>query len=148
MKILFEKVNSGATYQEKIYDFWIHGKTQSGETIVLYDDGFDLREHEGKLVKCLILAFMAQIINPREENKEHDPYHPIINGQYIGEYTVTKEWLECDDDLILEGYHGVQTIDGIFLLEPTDLQGISVKKGAEIIITVGRLDLLAWLPIE
>ncbi|MEJ2251393.1 MAG: hypothetical protein P8Y97_17290 [Candidatus Lokiarchaeota archaeon] len=148
MEILFENVNSGAIYQEKIYDFWIHGKTSNGKSIVLYDDGFDLRKYEGKVIKCLILAFMAQKINPKEENKELDPFHPIINGQYMGEYEVPEEWSEYDYDLNLEGYHGVQTKDGVFLLEPTDLQGISIEKGEEIIITVGRLDLLAWLPID
>lgn len=148
MRILFEKVNIGATYQEKVYDFWIHGKSKSGEKIVIYDDGFNLQEYKGKIINCLVLAFMAQIINPKEESKKYDPYHPIIKGQYLGEYSISEEWLQCDEDLSLEGYHGIQSVDGIFLLEPTELQDASIKKGDEIIITVGRLDLLAWLPIE
>lgn len=148
MKIKFEKVDCGATYQGKTYDFWINGKTESGLKVVLYVDGFDLREYEGKVVDCLILAFMAQDINSIDENETHDLHHPIIKGKYLGSYKIPDEWLKCEKDLLLEAYYGIQTQEGIYLIELIDIEGLSIKKGEDIIFTVGRLDLLAWLPIE
>lgn len=144
MIVLFKKVNQGATYQEKIYDYWIHGQTESGLKVVLYDSRFDLREHEGKVVNCLILAFMAQDINSIKENEESDPYHPIIKGTFEGDYNVSSKWKNYKK---VDRY-AVSTNDGIMLISKNDLENIDLNIGDEIIFTVGRLDLLDWIPIK
>ncbi len=150
MKILFNKVNQGATYQGKTYDYWIHGKTESGQKVVLYDPGFDLREYQGKVVDCLIDAFMPQDINSINENEEYDPRHPIIEGKYIGKYELPKKWELCKNknEFLYEiNLEAVETKDGIMIIDSNDFK-IPMNEGDNIIFTVGRLDLKAWLPIE
>lgn len=116
-----------------------------GET---YD--FDLREYQGKVVDCLIEAFMPQDINSIDENEEYDPRHPIIEGKYIGKYELPKKWEPCKDKnefLYKINLEAVETKDGIMIIDSNDFK-IPVNKGDIIIFTVGRLDLNAWLPIE
>jgi len=149
MKRLIKNVVPGEEYQGKVYNYGIRGENKSGTEIAISDlDKLNLRKSVNKVVDCLILAFMAQDINSIDESEPHDPYHPIIKGTYLGSYNIQEKWLKCNEKLILEGYHAVQTNDGIFIIDPDDLENKAIKKGDKIIFTVGSLDLLAWLPFE
>jgi hypothetical protein len=80
LKIFIEKVTLGATYMGETYDFRVYGRTDSGKEVILFDDKFDLRDNQGKIVDCLIDAFMPQDINSIDGNEEYDPRHPLIEG--------------------------------------------------------------------
>lgn len=150
MKIYIDKVNLGATYMGETYDFRVYGRTESGKEVILFDDKFDLREYQGKVVDCLVDAFMAQDINSIDENEEYDPRHPIIEGKYIGKYELPKKWEPCKNknEFLYEiNLDAVETKDGIMIIDSNDFK-VPINEGDNIIFTVGRLDLKAWLPIE
>ena len=149
MKILVKKVYPGTTYEEKIYDYSILAGTETGLEIVLFDrERFDLRQYEGKIVNCLINAFYPKIVSGNELNRKYKPEHPIIRGIFIGDYNIPDFWLEYEDSLILEGWYAVKNADGVFIIDPNDFQYPSINVDDEIIFTVGRLDLLAWHPLD
>ncbi|MFW9970369.1 MAG: hypothetical protein ACFFDF_09230 [Candidatus Odinarchaeota archaeon] len=150
MKIYIDKVNPGSTYMETIYDYRIYGKTESGFEIIIFDDKYDLRNYQGKTIECLINAILPQEIDKKYESKETDPRHPQIEGSFIGKYAIPKKWKPCEkqnDLLYAVDRHAVETKDGIIIID-TDEYVNSLNKGDHITFTVGRLDLMAWLPLE
>lgn len=145
MKIYIDEVNLGSTYMETTYDYRIYGKTESGLKMIIFDDKFDLRNYQGKTIECLIIAIL-----PQEIDKETDPRHPKIDGIFIGKYAIPKKWEPCEkqnDFLYNVERNAVETKDGIIIID-TDEYVNSLNKGDHITFTVGRLDLMAWLPIE
>jgi hypothetical protein len=144
MKLLIEKVLPGSSYQGKIYDYGIKGKTESGMELRISDwKKFNLKKYEGKIVNCLILAFMAQDINNIEKDQSHDPFHPVLEGTYLGSYKIPEKWREINEDLLLDPYHAVETVDGLLIIDPDEL---NAEKDEKIVFTVGRLDLKSYIP--
>ena len=72
----------------------------------------------------------------------------ILEGVYLREYNVPKKWIKYSKGHVLDGYHGLQCNKGIFLIEPKDLYGISIKKGEKVRFNVLRYDLLAWYQLN
>ena len=150
MKILFEKVHLGSTYQGKTYNFGIDTKTESGLELILFDPGFDLREHEGKVVDCLILAFYASPMDFEEyKKKRYDKRNPFLKGEFIEIYKIPKKWHKFNKGYEEREYPAVRIVHGIMPIEfCSEEDKGDLKDGGFFTFTVGRLDLLAWNPIE
>lgn len=147
MKLLIEKVFPGSSYQGKIYDYGIKAKTKSGMILRISDwKRLDLSQFEGKIVNCLILAFMAKPADKTERKEFYDPFHPIFEGIYIGSYHISEIWLKSYKNLKLDLYHAITTKDGIFLTSPRDMEDAGIKKDEKFTFTVGRLDLKSYIP--
>ena len=153
IKVLIKKVGKGGVSEktDKIYSFWIIGQLDSGKKIRIKDRWpFDLRKLESKKVECLLIAAFISNINKISEKDEIDIANPVIKGRYLGEYEIPSKWLRCEGYQIISGFHAVKSIDGIFLIDPSDFehQQISINSGEKIIFKAGSIDLDAWLPIE
>lgn len=150
MKVLFEKVNLGATYQGTTYDFRIYIKTESGLELILFDPGFDLRKYEGKEMDCLILAFYVSIMNAEEyKKKSYDIRHPFLKGEFIENYKIQKKWHKFSKAYEEFDYPAVKTDDGIMPIEfCSEKDKDNLKEGDFFTFTVGRLDLCGWFLID
>ena len=150
MKVYIDKVNLGATYMEKTYDYFIYGKTESRKEVIIFDDKFNLRDYQGRAVECLINAFMVHNINFINENEEYNPRQPTLEGTFIGKYVIPKKWDACKNqyEFLYKGErNAVETEDGIMIIDPTEFK-VPINEGDYITFKVGRLDLMDWLPIE
>jgi hypothetical protein len=153
IKFIIEKVGDSTISERtgKVFNFWIIGRLDSGKTIKIQDRlPFNLRKYEDKKVDCLLIATFIHHINMISEKDEIDIAHPVIKGEYIGEYEIPSKWLNCSGYKIISGYHAVKSIDGIFLIDPSDFerQEVIFNSGNEIIFKAGSIELDAWLPIE
>ena len=158
-------------------DFWIVAELDNGMIVELFDPECFARNFEiNKIIDCLILAFYVQDINAVNFEYGHDKEHPILTGRYIGEYTLPNNWVErikklkpktysevqvsTSDGQILANYDkhkkvkeelhtypAVQTVNGILLLSFDSIPK-ELNIGDIITFSVGRLDLLAWRPID
>lgn len=148
MKVLIKKVNPRTEYQGVISDFWVNVQLKTGKLVQLFDcEPFDLRDYENVKIECLVLAFMAKDIS---NNHIEELAHPHLEGNIIRDYEIEKKWVDIHNSLNdhRRYWSAVETLDGIFLIDPGDLKLITIKEKNRISFTVGRLDLLAWLPIE
>ena len=129
-------------------DYLIIGQLDNGMIVELFDPNCFAREFKINMtINCLILAFNTKNMNSVDFSKDHDRAKPIFTGRYMKEYRIPEEWWVYDESLKSEIYPTVQTVNGILLLdffkEPTGL-----KDGDIITFSEGRLDLLAWKPLE
>ena len=149
MKVLVKEVYEGAEEQGQILEFWIKAQLATGRNIEIFNLGeFDLREFINQEIECLILAMLRKnpLLHMSKEFNDNDS--EILEGVYMGDYAIPKKWLEYSKGHVLEGYHGLQSEMGIFLIEPHDLSKISIKKGEKVKFNILRFDLLAWYQID
>ena len=91
----------------------------------------------------LICASFIQNINTRVVGE-----FPVVSGSFVKNYMIPLEWSKYDNSLILCGWMGVKTKDGIFFVEPEEIKEVTLNDGDYIIFNATRFDLLAWHPIE
>ena len=61
MEIIIKKVENGAEYEDRIFDFWIEAETQSGKKLRIFDSlTFDLREK--KLTKKMYYSLPVLLL--------------------------------------------------------------------------------------
>lgn len=147
MKVFIKDFWPSTVYMDIKRDYLIIGQLDNGMIIELFDYKNYAREFEVNMtIHCLIVAFYPQI-NSIDFTKGHKRDKPILTGRYIEEYLIPESWWTYDESLKSKTYPAVQTVNGIILLYfnkyPTDL-----KDGDVITFFEGRLDLLAWRPLE
>lgn len=149
-------MRSGAEYEEKIANFWITGKLESGFLINIFDfKGFDLRNYINQEVECLICAFLVDFKYSQSKSPSIDSITNVIQGIYINNYEIPIKWKDYDK-FYSERSFAIKTNDGFFLLDASDIKKMSIrekkeiklKEGQKINLYVGRFDLQAWYPLE
>jgi hypothetical protein len=152
LKVFVKELGPGTVYMGEKSDYWIIAQLENGMIIELFDYKCFAREIEvNSTIDCLILAFYADIVNVGNSSKKYDRARPILTGKFIGDYTIPEEWVNLMRKSIFPGrttqYPAVKTENGLILLyfwkKPLDLH-----IGEVITFNEGRLDLLAWKPIE
>jgi hypothetical protein len=137
MKIFVKKVETGAEYEGKIYDYWINGQTESGRCIKIFDSvPFDVRGDVGNKIDCLLLAGFLK------GAKDDDTEDNVIRGNFIGEYELPIQIVRIRNDARGKRWLAAQTIEGVVLLSPDDLMVKSLSIGEMVRFRVGRFDLI------
>ena len=141
-------VEIGAKDQNRIYNFWISGHLSDNHIIKIFDvNAYDLREYINKEVDLLIIANLIVLL---EENaSDFNVDSKVFNGKFLGEYRFPQEWIKFGNfgyinRCLKKQWYALEYGDGIFLLDPQDLQEYSLRRGENIVIDVGRFDLVAW----
>ncbi len=124
------------------HEAWVKILLKSGFEMEIFDPDCRIpKEIENHYIEILI-----NIWNLKKGKKKGS-----LKGKYLGEYKVSDEWLNLDDNLKkhhLEGKCGVQTQDGIFLVKQKYLNDLSINVDDELDFIGIRYDLCAWHPIE
>jgi len=137
MEILIKKVNVGAKYQGKIYDYFIEGQLKSNKRIQIHDSkAFDLRKYIGKEIEGLIMAISFNFIETYGKKTSDD----TISGYFIKDYIITSNWSNYKNQKRM----ALKTEDGIFLLDSGefDLSDIHPGEGSYLSLKVLRFVLL------
>jgi len=144
MKVLIKDVKIGAKYEGKIYDFFILGQLKSGLQIRIFDlFGYDLRQYINLKVNCSIQAIIIENIN-----NNININNPFVKGIFVQQISIPLSWIKINSEIRDSNWYGVQNNDGIYFINPSDLQNLNLKKGDIVEFNVGRFDLLAWHPIN
>jgi hypothetical protein len=138
MKVFIKKVENGAEYEDKVYDFWVSVQLSSGKEIKVFDFvPFDLRNNILQHSECLLVAgFLESSGNSQKDST-------IIKGFLIDYNIKSKDWRNVREDIINESWFGLQTEDGIYLINPEEIRSEKVKLGEILEYIVGRFDLVA-----
>lgn len=137
MKILIKDIQNGAEYEDKVFDFWLRVQLHNGREIKVFDFvPFDMRNYVMQHSECLILAGFLESPNSSKE-------YTTIKGTLINYDVILEEWSNIRDDIKHQNWFGVQTDDGVFLINPCELSKAKVKLGEMIEYSVGRFDLVA-----
>jgi len=118
MKLYIERVASGAEYEDKIANFYITGKMNSGVLIQIFDyECYDLRAFKNQEVECLILAFLVDIVYSGKIDQKPDEITERIKGTYIKNYKIPSKWkTKWKRSHIYEGSPALLTQDGLFFI--------------------------------
>jgi len=152
VKIL--KVEIGAYYQGKIYDYWIHGQLSNGKRIKIFDHiPYDLRRYEGEEVSLLVQASIISEFNLNNHSIKEElgkkEYLKEFKGKYLGLSPLPKEWEKHVDsssfhENLKGNWHFLKFGEEIFIISPREFNNEDIKKDEELYIRVGRYDLIAW----
>ena len=159
MQVFLEIVSAGE-WDEKIFEFIIHGRLKSGQLLYLYDDtaDFDLRDYENQLIELLIVAHNVSLKTTpwKPDTQLKDRFLKVIKGKYLGKYNLPQEWENVkyfyDEKSYKYWYridlYAIQTEDGIFLIHPKNAEKLSIEDNKEYYFYVKKLYIIAWHPIE
>jgi len=144
-------VEIGASYQGKIYDYWIFGKLSNGKKIKIFDyKPHNLSRYRGEVISMLILAFAINEIELKAfMNSRNGIYLNKIKGKLSYDPHLLEDWLEIiesnsfNEDLKKGGYFLEYERD-YFLISSNELKNKQIKNGKDKLLSVGRFDLLAW----
>lgn len=130
-KVGLKTIESGASYQDHIYDFWITVKDSEGYEYVVFDNKpYDLRKYVGGLINLQMEALFI-------EEGGIDCDFVLI---YDGELDVL-----IQPSGIVEKFHVIRKKDIIFYVKESELPSTINEKGKEYSIKIGRLDLLGFM---
>ena len=136
MECLVNKVEIGASYEEKIFDFWVDFQFKNGKTIKAFDyKPFDLRNFEGKTISVLLLA---GYITNKETGQE-------IKGTITDEIFLEKEdWSDCFGGLTETKMYRFCTEHGTFLISKSEMDEDAINTGSELTLRFARIDIVAY----
>jgi len=156
MEIIVKKVRSGAEYESKIANFWILGQLKDGSCIWIFDHrGYDLRKYLNCHVDCLVLAFLVDVIQKDYKIDNKKAVIRKISGQFVKSTLLASEW-KLPWIYKEKQFAAIRTNNGVFLLDWSDLETISLREKKEIKfqeadelkLHVQRFDLIDWHPLE
>ena len=146
MRAFIKDLWPSTVYMDQKTDYLIIAQLDNGMIVELFDH-FNLNIKINTTIDCLVVAFYVNDINLVNFTKGHKRDKPIFTGRFIENYVIPESWWKCDEKLKSKTYPAVQTVNDILLLyffeEPTDLNDSDIITFSE-----GRLDLLAWKPLE
>lgn len=174
MRVVIKDFWPSTVYMDIKRDYLIIGQLDNGMIVEIFDpENFAPEIKVNTIIDCLILVFYPHF-NEIDFTKSHERDHPIITGRFIGEYVISDDWVKritalknrqkrytmertSEGDVLINKkytipkepviYSAVQTVNGIMLMyfnkKPKDL-----NVGDIITFSEGRLDLLAWRPLE
>jgi hypothetical protein len=134
MRLFIEKVEVGAKYEGKIYDYWIYARTDEGKRIKIFDDNcFNLTSKISSYVDALLY-----ILGTSDNNIEES-----ITGVYEGEIPVNS-WVNLDSGMNRNiKYSALRTKSGIYLFDYEESMSKN-NLGERVSIGVLRYDLVAY----
>jgi|LSQX01.3.fsa_nt_gb hypothetical protein len=136
MEVYVQSVQPCAMYQGKIYDFKVHVRTSSGQSITLFDytEPFDLRSKEGQTVDCLILAgFLTRATSNDAEFQ--------LSGVVV-DVGIPVDWLCVRSFITEKSWYGISGADGVCLITDSDKEELQLEVGDSTVLQVGRFDLV------
>ncbi len=146
MRAFIKDLWPSTVYMDQKSDYLIIAQLDNGMEVELFDH-FNPNIKINTIIDCLILALGTININSVDFTKGHDRSKPIFTGRFIENYQIPESWWNYDKRQISKTYPAVQTVNGIILLDflktPKDL-----NDGDIITFSEGRLDLIAWRPLE
>jgi len=139
MELIVKKVENGAEYEGKIFDFWVEAETRSKKNLKIFDSlTFDLRGKEFTKINVLLLAgFIAS------EGLENSSFQKLY-GEVITEVEFNiSAWAKKRNDIFQKKWLGLKSEDGMYLLSPAEIEEKGIKIGQSIELNIGRIDLVA-----
>jgi hypothetical protein len=138
MEILVKKVENGAEYEDRMFDFWVEVQTQNGKELRIFDSlTFDLRGMESTKINVLLLAgFIA------EEGVANNNFQKL-HGQVVNQEELNQTWIKKKNDIFQKSWLGLKCDEGIYLLSPKEMEEKGLKVGQIVDLNVGRIDLIA-----
>jgi len=134
MNIFINKIEIGAEYESRIYDFWIYGK-QGNQEIKIFDSvPFDLRNCINEYADCLICA--SFLLNPSGNGNY------LLSGIILGDYHTFDYWDKLREDTKKVKWIEVKTEYGNILISENEMNNIKLESEDKVFCTVGRFDLL------
>ncbi|MEJ2250813.1 MAG: hypothetical protein P8Y97_14320 [Candidatus Lokiarchaeota archaeon] len=137
IKQIFE--GSSDSFANVVYDYYIKAILESGKEIEIFDlNCFNLQDYIGKKVDCLLYPWLGKKIS-----------NFIIKGKFIGKVSLSSDWLEYNNKYLdLNGYYGIKTLDGIYVIDEIYTKKFELVSGIEVKFFTNRIDLLAWKPLK
>jgi hypothetical protein len=128
--IIIKSVESGAQYQNHIYDFWLTIIDNEGcEHIVFDNKPYDLRKFIGKRLNLQVEAMFL------EENQSNSSLILLYDG--ISDVLIHPNGT-------IEKYHVLKKKDVTLYVKESELPSTIKEKGKLYSIKIGRLDLLGF----
>ena len=139
MEIIVKKVENGAEYEGRIFDFWVETETQNGKALRIFDSlTFDLRGKESTKIKVLLLAgFIAK------EGVANNKFQKL-HGQVVTQVELSQTtWTKKKNDIFQKSWLGLKSDEGMYLLSLDEVEERGIKVGQIVDLNVGRIDLVA-----
>ncbi len=138
MEILVKKVENGAEYEGRIFDFWVEAETQNGKECRIFDSlTFDLRGKESTKINVLLLAGFIG-----EDGLANTNFQKL-HGQVVNQEELNRTWVKKKNDIFQKSWLGLKCDQGIYLLSPNEMEERGIKVGQIVDLNVGRIDLVA-----
>ncbi|MFW9971934.1 MAG: hypothetical protein ACFFDF_17225 [Candidatus Odinarchaeota archaeon] len=154
MRILIKQIEKGIYVQEedRITSFDIIGQFKNGIHISIKDNvPYDLRKFSSNEIECLLLANLSKF--PDDISSNYKPSHIILEGTYMGEYSISEKWkvdgiYQLDPNWHDFNYHAIQTENGIIIVRSNKLINYKIMEGEKFKFKVIDFELMAWKPIS
>ncbi|MBA4492903.1 hypothetical protein ACFO25_08560 [Paenactinomyces guangxiensis] len=136
LKIYIESIETGAEYNDIIYDFWINAKLRE-YTIKIFDSvPFDLRNKKNEYINALVLAGFL-------EKNDTDQQDDILTGTMINiEEQELSRWKQTRFDIKERKWLGIKNKNGYFLIDPNEAKELNIDIGENVTLKAGRFDLV------